>query len=50
MIEENIVFILKTLNAEGYIKIESTYEEIKELLREFNLEEINTENFNVEGY
>jgi hypothetical protein len=50
MIENNIIFILKTLNEEGYIRVESTYEEIKELLREFNLEEINTENFNVEVY
>lgn len=50
MVEENIIHILKTLESEGYIAVASDYGNIIEVLREFDLERILTDNFNEESY
>lgn len=50
MVIGNIIYILKTLEEEGFIDIKSDDADISEILQEFNLEEINNENFNENVY
>lgn len=45
MVAANIIYMIKTLHAEGFITINADYEDIKSVLEEFDLDRINDENF-----
>lgn len=45
MIAENIIYMIKTLHDEGFITVNSDYNDIKSVLEEFDLDQISNENF-----
>jgi len=50
MVEDNILHILKALEAEGYITVNSDDPDIIEIIKEFNLDEISSIDFTGDSY